>query len=361
MEMSLQANEFFARQIAIPSVGTSGLASIRLSTVAIVGAGGAGSAAAYYLSKLGIGNLRIIDQDIVETTNLNRLHGAEIEDLYQPKAEVLARRLSRPVPWCRIEAVVETITGRNTDTLLEGAHLVLDGLDNFRTRYVINRFCSRTRTPYVFASSVSDQAHVALFTPPKTPCLECVMPNVVDRTEESCEALGVTPTITGLVGAITANITVRHLLHLSTKLSGKLLTIDMAGPDFLITGLARRTDCSSCNLSNSSTPQAQEDVTLLCGEHTANVIPRSELDLDLQAVSMKMRPRDILAQTNSVIVFRKDTYTVSLFRNGRTLISGVAGEQQALEMAREIWKEAMGNEHTHRSELKRGPERNRLV
>ena len=348
--MSVQASEFFARQVAIPGIGTKGLASLRLSTVAIVGAGGAGSSAAYYLSKSGIGNLRLIDQDIVETTNLNRLHGAEVEDLYQPKAEVLARRLSRPLPSCRIEAIVETITGTNADTLLRGADLVLDALDNFRTRYVINRFCSRTRTPYVFASSVSDQAHVALFIPPKTPCLECGMPNIVDRTEESCEVLGVTPTITGMVGAITANVAVRHLLHLPTKVSGRLLTIDMAGPDFFITDLARRTDCSSCNPSDNMTHQTQERVTLLCGEHTANVIPSSDFDLDLQAVSEKMRSEDILSQTNSVVVFRRNSSTVSLFRNGRTLISGISGEQQALEIAREIWEEVMGNEHTQRSE-----------
>ncbi len=328
----------------MPEIGTKGLSSLRQSTVTIVGAGGAGSSAAYYLSKSGIANLRIIDQDIVEATNLDRLHGVEIEDLYQPKSEVLATRLSRLVPWCRIEPVVETVTGSNADALLGEADLVLDGLDNFRTRYVVNRFCSRTRTPYLFASSVADQAHVALFTPPETPCLECTMPNVVDRTEENCEVLGVTPTITGLVGAITANITVRRLLHLSTKMSGRLLTIDMAGPDFVITDLARRLDCPSCNASACMIHQAQENVTLLCGAHTANVIPRSDLHLDLQAVSGKMRPGDILGQTNSVVVFRKNSFTVSLFRNGRTLISGVEDEQEALEMARGIWEEFGGNE-----------------
>lgn len=337
--MSAQASEFFARQIAIPGIGTSGLSSLRLSTVTIVGAGGAGSSAAYYLSRSGVGNLRIIDQDIVETTNLVRLHGCEIDDLYQPKAEVLARRLSRLLPLCRLEAVVETVTAKNADALLGGADLVLDGLDNFRTRYVVNRFCAKTRTPYIFASSVSDQAHVALFTPPETPCLECAMPNVVDRTEESCEVLGVTPTITGLVGSITANIAVRHLLHIATRVSGRLLTIDLAGPDFFLTDLARRTNCPSCNPSYRETQPAQEGVTLLCGEHTANVIPRSDLDLDLQAVSKKMRPGDILWQTHSVVVFRKNASTVSLFRNGRTLISGVKGEQEALDMAREIWEE----------------------
>ena len=343
--MSIQGNEYFARQIAIPEIGTEGLSSLRLSTVTIVGAGGAGSSAAYYLSRSGIGNLRIIDQDIVEASNLDRLHGAEVEDLYQPKAEVLARRLSRLVPWCRIEALVETVTAKSADALLGDTNLVLDGLDNFRTRYVVNRFCSRTRTPYAFASSVSDQAHVALFTPSATPCLECAMPDIVDRTEESCEVLGITPTIIGLVGSITANMTVRHLLHLPTKLSGRMLTIDMAGPDFFITDLSRRADCPSCNPSDSIIQQAQESVTLLCGEHTANVIPRSDMELDLQAVSEKLRPQDILGQTNSVLVFHKNTFTVSLFRNGRTLIGGVEGEQEALDMAREIWEEFLGNQH----------------
>ncbi len=341
--MILQANEYFARQIAVPDIGADGLSILRGSTVTIVGAGGAGSSAAYYLSRSGIGNLRIIDQDIVEATNLDRLHGAEIEDLYKPKAEVLAGRLSRHLPWCRIDPVVETVTERNVDALLGPTDLVLDGLDNFRTRYVVNRFCSRTRTPYLFASSVSDQAHVALFTPPETPCLECAMPNVVDRTEESCEVLGVTPTITGMVGAITANMTVRHLLHLPTKVLGRLLTVDLAGPDFFTSDLARRTDCPSCNPSDKNTnPQSQQSVTLLCGEHTANVIPSSDLALDLHIVSGKMRPGEILGQTKSVVVFRKNAATVSLFRNGRTLISGVEGEQEALDIAREIWEEFAG-------------------
>ena len=352
--MSLQASEYFARQITVPYIGTKGLSTLRQTRVTIVGAGGAGSSAAYYLSRSGIGNLRIIDQDIVEATNLVRLHGAEIEDLYRPKAEVLARRLPRLLPWCKIEAVAETITGKNVDALLGGTDIVLDGLDNFRTRYVVNRFCSRTRTPYLFASSVSDQAHVALFTPPETACLECSMPNVVDRIEESCEALGVTPIITGLVGSITANITVRHLLHLSTKMSGRLLTIDMAGPDFFVTDLARRSDCPSCNPRDSVIQHAQESATMLCGAHTANVIPRSDLRLDLQAVSEKVRPGDILGQTDSVIVFRRNTSMVSLFRNGRALISGVEGEENALEMARAIWDEFVGDQQSHlqRDEMK---------
>ncbi len=342
--MNVQAERYFARQTAVPDIGTRGLEKLRSSTVAVVGVGGVGSAAAYYLSKSGVGDLRLIDQDIVEATNMHRLHGAEMKDLYQPKAEVLARRLSRLHQWCNIQPVIETITGRNVDQLLGGADLVLDGLDNFRTRYVVNRFSSRTQTPYVFASSISEQAHVALFNPPKTPCLECAMPKVADRPEDSCEVLGVTPTIIGLVGATAANVTVRCLLQLSTKLSGKLLTIDMSGPDFLITKLSKRTDCSSCNPSSIGTPEAHEIVSLLCGERTANVLPYSELDLDLYAVSKKIHQEDILTCTNSVVVFRKDAFTVSLFRNGRTLISGVEGEEQAVEMARQIWKEVLCNE-----------------
>ena len=342
--MTIQSQEYFARQITIPDFGTKGLGKLRSSTVAIAGVGGVGSAAAYYLSKSGVGNLRLIDQDIVEATNMHRLHATEMEDLYKPKAEVLTKSLSRLHPWCRIEPVVETITGKNVGQLLEGADLVLDGLDNFRTRYVVNRFSSRTRTPYLFVSAVSDQAHVALFNPPDTPCLECVMPGIHDRPEDSCEVLGITPTITGLVGATAANMAVRHLLRLSTEPATKLLTIDMNGPTFLLTKISERADCSACNGSSKIAPEAHEIVTLLCGERTANVLPPFEIDLDLHKISQRIPKEDILIITNSVVVFRKDAFTVSLFQNGRTLISGVEGEEEALEMAREIWEEVLGKE-----------------
>src|SRR2546427_3713174 len=166
--MSVQTNDYFSREISVPSIGREGLRKLQESSVAIVGAGGVGSAAAYYLARSGIGHLKLIDQDIVESTNLQRLHAATMNDLYHPKAEVIANRLSEEAQWCNIEPIVETVTDRNADGLLRDVDLICDGLDNFRTRYILNESTIRIRTPYLFTSAIADQAHIALLHPAET-------------------------------------------------------------------------------------------------------------------------------------------------------------------------------------------------
>src|SRR2546426_5636342 len=171
--MIIKSEDYFSREVAIPSIGREGLRKLQSLSVAIVGVGGVGSSAAYYLARSGVGRLKLIDQDIVESTNLQRLHSATIEDLFHPKVEVLANRLSELAEWCQIEPIIETVTDRNADELLRDVDLIFDGLDNFRTRYILNKSALKSGTPYLFTSAVADQAHIALLSPPKTPCLEC--------------------------------------------------------------------------------------------------------------------------------------------------------------------------------------------
>src|SRR5439155_508819 len=185
----MQSLDYFSREISIPGIGPAGLRKLQESSVAIVGVGGVGSAAAYYLARSGVGHLKLIDQDIVESTNLQRLHAATTKDLYHPKAEVIADRLSEQAAWCKIEPVIETVTDRNASALLRDMDLIFDGLDNFRTRYILNQFAVLSETPYLFASAIADQAHIALLNPPKTACLTCIMPQVADRFADSCETL----------------------------------------------------------------------------------------------------------------------------------------------------------------------------
>src|SRR2546430_3080663 len=158
--MSMQSHDYFSREISIPSIGKGGFGKLQESSIAIIGAGGVGSAAAYYLARSGVGHLKIIDQDILESTNLQRLHAATINDLFHPKAEVIANRLSEVAEWCNIEPIVETLTDRNADGLLREVDLIFDGLDNFRTRYILNESALRSRTPYLFTSAIADQAHI---------------------------------------------------------------------------------------------------------------------------------------------------------------------------------------------------------
>ena len=334
--MSMQSRDYFSREISIPGIGSTGIQKLQESSVAIVGVGGIGSAAAYYLARSAVGHLKLIDQDIVESTNLQRIHAATMNDLYHPKAEVIADGLSKDAEWCDIEPVVETLTDKNASTLLKDVDLIFDGLDNFRTRYILNHFSVISETPYLFASAIADQAHIALLNPPKTACLECIMPRVTDTFADSCETLGVSPSITGLTGSLGTGVALRFLLGKPNQWSDKLVTVDMAGPEFLPTPIARRHDCYGCGNSDLDRSGSDRLVTFLCGEHTANVLPLSNQTVELSKIGNNIPSGRVLLRTASVLVYRHGEFTVSLFRNGRFLIGGVESETQAAKMAREI-------------------------
>src|SRR5947199_10261832 len=132
--MENESSEFYARQAVLPGVGLEGLAKLRTRTIAVAGVGGVGSSAAYYLARSGVGRIRLVDQDIVEPSNLQRIHGACGEDLFHPKAEALSRILAGVGSWSRVETVVVTITDRNVDDVVSNVDLMFDGLDHCRTR-----------------------------------------------------------------------------------------------------------------------------------------------------------------------------------------------------------------------------------
>lgn len=331
--MNIPVQEYFTRQAALRDIGSQGISKLQQSRVAIVGVGGVGSAIAYYLSRSGVGYLRVIDQDIVLESNLQRLQGLDYRDIYQPKAEAIAQRLSESQLSCKMEPVVETLTRQNSSELLNGVDLVVDGLDNFRGRYLVNEYSVAESVPYLFTSSVGHQIHIALFAPPSTGCLECGMPGVVDRSEESCESIGVAVAATGLTGSLAASVAVRNLLDLSTDVFGNILTLDLVGPDFILSTLNKRESCNICGYSGNYASGDLENVFMLCGQNTANVLPTQSMRFDLSALSRDL-PKDVLLRlSDSVIVYKSGPYTVSLFKNGRVIIEGVSNEKDAMKIA----------------------------
>jgi adenylyltransferase/sulfurtransferase len=337
--MSIQKLDYFARQSAIPEIGQSGLQRLQSARIAVVGTGGVGSAAAYFLASLGTGQLTLIDQDVVEESNLHRLLGADQHDLHQPKAEVLSRKLRSRHPWTRTEAIVETLRSENSDELLRDTDLIVDGTDNLRTRYVLNRFSATNNTPYLFTSAIANQGHLSLFNPPATPCLECLMPTEQPAPTDTCETLGVTSTAVGIIGTLAASEAAKKVIGLPTRVLGQLLTIDLAGPEFLFTKIAKREKCATCNGSRSELHH--DSVVMLCGNNVANVLPEREVSLDLQSLNTKISRESKVASSDSVFVYTRRDHRVSVFKTGRLLIGNVSSEETARQVAREVWNEIL--------------------
>ncbi len=337
--MKIARSEFFARQAAIKEVGPEGVAKLQGARVTVVGVGGVGCAVATYLAKAGVGTLRLIDQDIVEPTNLQRLHGISERHLYLPKAEAVREAITALHPWVRVEAVVETLRHANAEELLVDTDIVVDGLDNFRTRYVLNRYCAVAKLPYLFTSSVAFQGHVGLFAPPETPCLECALPGVKDGPENSCELLGTSSSTVGIVGAIGGEEASKSLLGIKSKVRGAILTVDMMGPDFLLTRVVGRENCPGCR-GERPKMLGEHTVAMLCGSQTANVLPNVTRLIDLPAVAKRIKEEMILASADSVLVYRRGKHIVSLFQTGRVIVDGVRDQAEALQVAEMVWRQA---------------------
>ena len=338
--MNSQMLSYFSRQTAVPEIGQAGLKSLQSAKVAVVGTGGVGSAAAYFLASQGIGFLKLIDQDVVEESNLHRLLGVDQQDLHLPKAEALSRKLSSRHPWTKTEAITDTLRKENITDLLSKADLIFDGTDNFRARYILNRFARENHIPYLFTSAIANQGHLSLFNPPATPCLECMIPNTESASVESCETVGVTATMVGLIGTLAASEATKRVLELPTAILGQLLTVDLAGPDFLFTKIATREECPVCNRSPSETIH-HDSAIMLCGDNVANVLPEQNSIIDLQSLNTKIPKESAVASSESVFVYTKQDHRVSVFKTGRLLIGNVRTEEAARQVASEVWKEIL--------------------
>lgn len=338
--MNVQLSSYFSRQMAVREIGRAGLESLQSAKVAVVGTGGVGSSAAYFLASQGIGHLKLIDQDIVEESNLHRLAGVDYQDLHLSKAETLSRKLNLRHPWTKTEAIAETLREENSAELLSQLDLIVDGTDNFRTRYLLNRFATENHIPYLFTSAIANQGHLSLFNPPATPCLECMIPDVKSGSAESCETVGVTATIVGLIGTLAATETTKRVLALPTAILGQLLTVDLAGPDFLFTKIAKREDCPVCNRSSPETTH-HDNAIMLCGDNVANVLPESDIVVDLQSLNTKIPKESVVASSESVFVYTKQHHRVSVFKTGRLLIGNVRTEEAARQVASEVWEEIL--------------------
>ena len=338
--MNAQMQDYFSRQSAVREFGHEGLKRLQKATVAVVGTGGVGSAAAWFLASLGIGQLTLIDQDLVEVSNLHRLSGIDPHELNAPKAEAVARAIRSRYPWTMAMPVVETIRQENGDELLRGSDIIVDGTDNFWTRKVLNRLSIRHGIPYLFTSAIANQGHLSLFNPPTTPCLECAFPRQELNSSESCETLGVTSSIVGLVGGLAATEGAKKILGLPTNIRGRLLTIDLLGPEFIITSITKREDCEACG-SESSVESSEGRIVMMCGERTANIIPEKNFSIDLRSLSGRI-PRDrLITSSDSVVVYNGSGHRVSVFKTGRLLIDGVSNENNAIQVASDVWAEIL--------------------
>ena len=235
-------SERYDRQIRIPFIGLEGQEKIRSSKVLVAGVGGLGSSASLYLTLAGVGRLTIVDDEVVELSNLNRQILYTEDDVDQPKAIRAAEKLRIMNPDVDVEPIVVRINRENVETLLNPVDLVVDGLDTFTARFIVNEACVKLGKPYIHAAAYMAEGRLTTIIPGKGPCLRCMI-REKPREHELTPILGPTP---GALGCLQALEAIKLITGVGEPLVGRLLIIDGLNMDFYILPVKRDPECPVC-------------------------------------------------------------------------------------------------------------------
>ena len=249
MKFSKQHIDRYSRQIILKKIGIVGQKKILKSKVLIVGAGGLGSPIAIYLAALGIGKIGIVDKDKVEISNLSRQIIFNTEDISKKKSLSAIKKLKKINPELKLESYDKNLNEKNIDKIAKNFDLIVDGSDNFRTRYLINDYCLKNSKILVSGAinKFDGQVYTFNFLKKNSPCLRCFVPNAPDDLDyDSCENEGILGTLGGIIGSIQANEVIKEILKIGDSLCGYILIIDALKLSFRKVKLNKRSDCY-CN------------------------------------------------------------------------------------------------------------------
>ena len=244
----------YARQIVLREVGPAGQRRIRDASIAVVGAGGLGSASLLYLAAAGVGRLTVIDDDRVSLDNLQRQVLHDTKSVGEPKTHSALRRVDALNPEVRVRTVERRVDAGNAAALLRGHDVVLDGSDNFPTKFAVNDACVALGVPAVIAGILRFEGQVVV-VPAGAPCYRCIFhaeppPGQVP----TCSAAGVLGPVAGVVGSLQASEALRLLLGIGSEQSGRVLTVDLLDPRVRSVPFPRDPDCAACAQSPALVP-----------------------------------------------------------------------------------------------------------
>ena len=268
----------WSRQLRLPQIGAEGQAKLARAKVGIVGVGGLGSPAALYLAAAGVGTLGLIDDDEITLSNIQRQVLFGEADIGRGKVEVAAARLGAMNKELEVKSHVMRLTAPNACTLLADYDIVIDGSDNFPTRYAVNDACVLLSKPNVYGSVLQFEGRASLFVPGRGPCYRCLYPEPPPPgAVPSCEEAGVLGFLPGVIGNIQAAEVVKWICGIGDPLVGRLLVVDMLAMAFQEFAIPRNPKCALCGDSPTITkPVAYTDT---CAVATWDVLPGDDYDL----------------------------------------------------------------------------------
>jgi len=261
-------------------------------------------------------------------------------DLRFPKVEAAAKRVKQINPEVKVEPIPENVRETNVEEIIGDMDCVVDGLDNIRTRHLLNRVCVKKKVPYVYGAAIGIEGYLSVFNSPETPCLACVFPNLDDRNLPTCETRGVLGATTGIIGTMEAMEAIKILAGIGDTLKNTLLVCDFYDMYMAKVDIFKNPECPVCGEAKPEKGvEVTEQLVWLCGQNTVNVNPRKPLRLSINDVYNRLSKRfEVLLKSSFIVVFKHNDAEVSLFKGGRALIKNVKSEKDALEVYKSVMK-----------------------
>ena len=341
--MTPSSDDKYSRQVLFPGIGSVGQERLLASRAVIVGCGGIGAATANLLVRAGVGRVRILDRDFVEPSNLQRQLLFEESDARDslPKAVAAERHLRSINSNVNVEGIVADLNAKNAAEMLGGFSLILDGTDNFETRFLLNDFAVESGTPWIYAAAVSSYGITMTVRPGVTACLACLLDSSgAIGLEDTCDTIGVLGPIVNLVASLQAAEAMKILAGADSALHSRLLSADIWSGRFQTVVPERNPDCRACVRHEFSylNGEAQPHITM-CGRDSVQIHERHR-KLDLPQLAQRIIPlASELRQNDFLLRFRISPYEMTVFADGRAMIKGTTDPS----VARSLYAKYIGS------------------
>ena len=338
-------NDRYSRQILFDGIGREGQSRLRESRVLIVGCGALGSSQIEALARAGVGKLRIVDRDFVESSNLQRQTMFTESDALErlPKTIAAANHVRDINSRVEIEAEIADVNHSNIERLILDCDVVLDGTDNFATRYLINDACVKHEIKWIYGAAVGSYGVTMTIRPNLTPCLRCVFPEPPPAASApTCDTAGVIMPIISIVAAVQVSETLKLLTGQIESLHNSLVQFDVWRNEWRrITVGERAPDCLTCGLRHFETLNAdsRDFAAVLCGRHAVQVSPSQPAQVDLMALGQKLESAGEVKGNDYLLRFRTGEYELTIFRDARSIICGT----DDIATARSLYARYIGN------------------
>jgi len=327
----------YHRQYLLPQIGKEGQEQLTRSRAVVLGCGALGTHLASHLARAGVGFIRIVDRDFVELNNLQRQILFDEEDVRQnlPKAEAAKQKLERVNSAITIEAHVADVNYTNVETLINKVDLVVDGMDNFETRFLINDACVKQNIPWIYGGCIGTQGISMTILPGKTPCLRCVFESAPPpELSPTCDTAGVLGPAVAIIAALQATEALKYLSGNLEALDPNLFSFDTwtrHAQTLRVEGMRDKVDCPTCKHGQYDYLSGEKGSrgTSLCGRNAVQITREGGDPLDFELLADRLRPAAEVSYNKFLMKVRVDEHELTIFKDGRAIIQGTHDIQAA--------------------------------